>query len=222
MYILARHSKRLSNYSNMTNLSLPKQIKLKHALGEGRRSQVFLAEYLERQVVVKVYKQFYIDKYQEQYKVNIGEFEYSRNKLAYQSDDLKNYVAQPFCLIKPDQGYVLALVQEYIDGIWLEDLMQKNRGLPANVLQAGYDIVKYAAQVGLYDLDIPPGNIRLVKDHSRAWVPKLYDFNLMPQHLCPPNPFMALGFKLGLRSKNHRDYRSLKHWQYLADQASKQ
>ncbi len=205
----------------MAQLPLPKEINIKNSLGEGRRSQVFLADYLEQQVVVKVYKQAYIEKYQSQYKVNIGEFEFSRNMLAYQTDMLKQYVAKPYQLIKPEQGYVLAFVQEYIEGIWLEDLMQQCRGLPKEVLRAGYDIVKHAAKVGLYDLDIPPGNIRLVKDTKGVWVPKLYDFNLMPQHLCPPNPFMAIGFKLGLRSKNHRDYRSLRHWEYLSKQASK-
>ena len=55
---------------------------------------------------------------------------------------------------------------------------------------------------------------------AERWQPKLYDFNLMPQHMCPPNPFMALGFMLGLRSKNHRDYRSLKNWQAFADNLS--
>lgn len=205
----------------MSKIALPKDIQIIEPLGEGRRSNVYLAECSGDKVVVKVYKQVYIDKYKSQYKVNIGEFEFARNQLAYQTEELKSYVAKPYDLVKPEQGYTLAYIQEYVDGIWLEDLMQQYRGLPSEVLKAGYNIVKHAAKVGLYDLDIPPGNIRLVKQSNELWAPKLYDFNLMPQYLCPPNPFMALGFKLGLRSKNHRDYRSLKHWEYLGKQASK-
>lgn len=205
----------------MSELALPNDVSIIEPLGSGRRSQVYLAEYLGKKVALKVYRQAYIDKYRSQYKVNIGEFEFSRNRLAYQTPGLKQYVAKPYDLLTPEQGYELAYIQEYIDGVWLEDLIKQYRGLPDGVMQAGYNIVKYAAQAGLYDLDIPPGNIRLVREQGQVWVPKLYDFNLMPQHLCPPNPFMALGYKLGLRSKNHRDFRSLKYWEYLAKQASK-
>ncbi len=205
----------------MPKLTLPNEIEIIHALGSGRRSQVYLANYHDREVVVKVYKQEYIDKYQSQYKVNIGEFEMMRNKIAYEAETLTKYVAEPIALLGPQQGYDLVFVQEYIDGIWLEELIEKVQGLPEEVLEAGYNIVEQAAKIGLYDLDIPPGNIRLIKNAAGEWIPKLYDFNLMPQHMCPPNPFMALGFKLGLRSKNHRDYRSLKRWDYLGRQAQR-
>ncbi len=206
----------------MFDISLPAEIALIRPLGSGRRSRVYLADYAQERVVVKVYKQEYIDKYQYQYGVNIGEFEYSRNCSAYQLDSLRKYIARPHCLLTTKQGYNLAFVQEYIEGICLEQLMTEYRGLPEEVLQAGHYIVEKAAEIGLHDLDIPPGNIRLVQDGDGLWLPKLYDFNLMPQHICPPNPLMALGFKLGLRNKNHRDLRSLKHWVFLGKQASKQ
>ncbi len=204
----------------MPDLVLPTEIDIIQELGSGRRSQAYLANYLDKTVAVKVYKHEYIEKYQSQYKVNIGEFEFARNKIAYEASALSKYVAQPYQLFRPEQGYDLAFVQEYVDGIWLEELMEQARGLPQEVLKVGYYIVGQAGKVGLYDLDIPPGNIRLRQNENGEWQPKLYDFNLMPQHICPPNPFMAIGFKLGLRSKNHRDYRSLKHWDYLGKQAS--
>ena len=203
----------------MLAVGLPSDLQVMRALGAGRRSCVYLARYREHDVIVKVYKQEYIDKYQCQYKVNIGEFEFERNQKASQAKALRRYIARPYCLLRPQQGYALAFVQEYVDGIGLEELMAQCRGLPAGVLQTGYYIVKEAAKIGLYDLDIAPGNIRLQQDAAGNWRPKLYDFNLMPQHQRPPNPFMALGFKLGLRSKSHRDYRSLKHWHYLSEQA---
>ncbi len=205
----------------MPNLVLPTEIDIIQELGSGRRSQAYLANYLGKKVAVKIYKQEYIEKYQSQYKVNIGEFEFARNKIAYEASALTKYVAEPYRLLRPDQGYDLAFIQEYVDGIWLEELIEQSNGLPDAVLRTGYFIVEQAAKVGLYDLDIPPGNIRLRQNAQGEWMPKLYDFNLMPQYICSPNPFMAIGFKLGLRSKNHRDYRSLKHWDYLGKQASK-
>ena len=67
----------------MPNLVLPTEIDIFQELGSGRRSQAYLANYQDRKVVVKVYKQEYIEKYRSQYKVNIGEFEYARNKTAF-------------------------------------------------------------------------------------------------------------------------------------------
>ena len=49
---------------------------------------------------------------------------------------------------------------------------------------------------------------------------KLYDFNLMPQHLHAPNPFVWLALRLGLRRKSHRDYRNLKKWELRGRNAS--
>ena len=199
----------------MPNLILPTELEIIQELGSGRRSIGYLARYLGKKSVVKVYKQDYIEKYQFKYKVNIGEFEFTRNKIAFESSALVNYVAEPYRLLRPEQGFDLAFVQEYVDGIWFEELIEQCHGLPDEVLKAGYYIVEEAAKLGLYDLDISPGNIRLIQNELGVWAPKLYDFNLMPQYLCPPNPFMAMGFKLGLRSKNHRDYRSLKQWEYF-------
>lgn len=204
----------------MSEVVLPKEIDISHEIGSGRRSRVYLAKYLDHDVVVKVYKQEYIEKYQNQYKVNIGEFEFQRNKKAYDDEVLNPYIAQPFRLILPEDGYNMALIQEYVEGKWLKKYIEETQVLPAEVLQAGYVIVEEAARLGMYDLDISLGNIRIQQDLNGRWQPKLYDFNLMPQHMKPPNPFMALGFILRMRSKNHRDYRSLRHWQDYADKLS--
>lgn len=206
----------------MPDLSLPDDIQICDELGSGRRSHVYLAKYLDKDVAVKVYKQKYIEKYQKQSKVNIGEFEFNRNKRAYDDQMLKKFIAKPYRLLMPADGYSLALVQEYVEGKWLKQHMEETGSLPAEVLQAGYIIVEEAARLGMYDLDISLGNIMIQQDADGKWLPKLYDFNLMPQHMRPPNPLMALGFILKLRSKNHRDYRSLQQWQDYANKVSKQ
>ncbi len=205
----------------MHGLVLPDDIKVTATLGSGRRSEVYLATYNDRTVIVKAYKSEYIEKYRSQYKVDIGEFEFNRNKVAYNCEKISMYVAEPYQLLRPEDGYSLALVQEYIEGTWLLDLLKQLGRLPTEILEAGYLIVKEAAKLDLYDLDISPGNIKVLQDPSGLWYPKLYDFNLMPQYLQPPNPFMRAGFALGLRSKNHRDYRSLKQWEKLGQQAAR-
>lgn len=196
----------------MHHLKLPDDLTVINELGVGRRSVVYLASQAGAEVVVKAYKPEYIEKYQSQYGVNIGEFEYSRNKKLFDVESVNKFVAQPYQLLHPQNGYSLALVQEYVVGTLLLDLLQKLHYLPDEILRVGYLLVEEAAKQGLYDLDISPGNIQVLQDDDGTWYPKLYDFNLMPQHMQPPNPFMKIGFALGLRSKNYRDYRSLKDW----------
>lgn len=205
----------------MHNLVLPEEIEVTKKLGSGRRSEVYLASYLDTLVIVKAYKPAFIDKYRSRYKVDIGEFEFSRNEATYHCQPISAYIAKPYRLLRAEDGFTPALIQEFVNGVWLLDVLEQLGRLPKEVLQAGYLIVKEASKLGLYDLDISPGNIQLLQDEAGAWYPKLYDFNLMPQHLQPPNPFMQIGFALGLRSKNHRDYRSLKQWEKLGLQAAK-
>ena len=205
----------------MHNLVLPDEITLHEKLGVGRRSEVYLATYQDQQVVIKAYKSEFIDKYRSRYGVDIGEFEFERNTRAYNCDPISTYIAKPYRLLRAEEGFTSALVQEFVNGVWLLDLLKLLEYLPADVLEAGYLIVNEAAKLNLYDLDISPGNIQVLQNDKGIWFPKLYDFNLMPQYLQPPNPFMWLGFKLGLRSKNHRDFRSLKQWEKLGRQATR-
>jgi len=93
----------------------------------------------------------------------------------------------------------------------LEDLINELGYLPQEIRDAGHKIVQYAEKNNIHDLDISVGNVKIYKSND-IWRPILYDFNIMPQYLYPPNIFVALGYKLGVRKKSFRDYRSLKNW----------
>lgn len=202
-------------------MQLPSGLHVHGDLGEGRRSRVYLAEYLGESVVLKVYRPEFVAKYRARHRVHIGEFEFQRNRLLYESETLRRYIARPILLLQGDGDHEQALIQEYVPGTRLLDLIRQARGLPATVLDAGHFIVREAGRLSIYDLDISPGNILVLED-EQGWYPKLHDFNLLPQHLFPANPFMALGFHLGLRNKNHRDYRCLAQWQQLGRRAKNQ
>lgn len=198
-------------------MDLPEGLTVLRALGEGRRSRVYLADDGGAEVVVKIYRNAFIAKYRDRYGVDIGEFEIQRNRALYEVPALRRYVARPLRLVAWPDGS-RALVQENVGGTPLLDLVRELGGLPGDVLNAGHFIVGEAAKLGIHDLDLSPPNIRVLRDEA-GWYPKLHDFNLMPQHLFPPNPFMALGIRLGLRSKNHRDYRCLAEWKRLGRNA---
>lgn len=199
----------------MTDPALPADLQLGQRLGEGRRSVVYRAHYRDEVVALKVYRPTFISKYREKYGVNIAEFEFSRNRAVRDIQGLRPYTAAPIAIIGLDGNCDLAFIQELVDGIPLVELGRLNKGLPASVLDAGDRIVALAETADLHDLDLYYRNI-LVRENQGRWLPVLHDFNLMPQHLFPPNPFLALAYRTGIRRKSHRDYRCITQWRQFS------
>ncbi len=198
-------------------VNLPPEIQVVSFLGRGRRSFSYKGKYKNHEVVIKIYRKEFIEKYSDKCNIDIAEFEFKRNSILYNIESIQNYIAAPLKVFPKSCGYTHSFVQEYVEGITLKNLISTLGYLPNEVLKIGYEIVRAAESVNVHDLDISVGNI-LVNKQGDHWMPKLYDFNLLPQHMNPPNPFMALGFKLGLRNKSHRDYRSLKNWERRGQQ----
>jgi serine/threonine protein kinase len=165
----------------------------------------------ERDVVVKVYHKEVAEKYLEKYNVDIAKFEFDRNNALYQISKIREYIAKPYRVYPSSSNYVHSIIQEYVSGTILEKLIKELGYLPKEVFDAGHLIVHHAENHGLHDLDISVGNLKIDK-FSGIWKPRLYDFNIMPQYMFPPNPMVGLGYKLGIRKKSFRDYRSLRNW----------
>ena len=191
---------------------LPDEIQVGDFLGRGRRSFAYKGKYENKDVVIKIYRKEFIEKYQQKCQVDIAEFEYERNTKLYCIDEIRPYISRPYRVFTWNCGYTHSFIQEYVEGITLKQLIAESGFLPTEVLDAGYKIVKIAESNGVHDIDISQGNI-MVTHRKGVWMPKLYDFNLLPQHISPPNLFIALGIRLGLRRKSWRDYRSLKSWE---------
>lgn len=192
-------------------INMPDDVEVLGFLGRGRRSFSYQAKYDGMDAVIKVYRKEFADKYFQKCHLDIADFEFKRNSILYNIDAIRPHIAKPFKYFSRESEFTQSFVQEYINGITLKQLISKLGYLPEEVLKAGYEIVRSAEDNGIHDLDISVGNI-LVVEINGAWIPKLYDFNMLPQYMNPPNIFMAAGFKLGLRKKSHRDYRSLKNW----------
>ncbi len=192
---------------------LPDEVRVGDFLDRGRRSFSYRGEYEDKNVVIKVYRKEFVEKYQRKGSIDIAEFEFDRNAALYNVDEIRPYIAAPYRVFSHHSGFTHSFVQEYIEGITLRQLITQAGYLPDEVLQAGYKIVRVAEAHGIHDMDIFEENVLVVKDEDAGiWTPKLYDFNLLPQHMSPPNPFIALGIKMGLRRKSRRDYRNLRNW----------
>ena len=193
-------------------INLPKEVQVLSFLGRGRRSFSYKGKFENVDVVIKIYRKEFIQKYIDKCNIDIAKLEFERNSTLYKIGSIQDYIATPFKVFPQESDYTHSFVQEYIEGVTLKKLISKLGYLPNEVLNAGYEIVKTAEAIGVHDLDISVGNI-LAVNKDGVWAPKLYDFNMLPQYMNPPNPLMALGFKFGMRKKSHRDYRSLKNWE---------
>lgn len=194
------------------SLSFPPEIQIKGYLGKGARSHVFEAILDEDIVIVKTYRKEVAQKYRDKYDIDIAEFEFGRNKSLYDLNEITKYIARPYRVYPASSEYTHCMIQEYISGRTLKDLIIELGHLPREVLDAGYHIVRKAEANGVHDLDISSKNVMIVEEGGEL-IPKLYDFNLMPQCKHAPNPFIWLAIKLGLRARSYRDYRNLKKWE---------
>jgi tRNA A-37 threonylcarbamoyl transferase component Bud32 len=194
------------------SLSMPADIGITGYLGTGARAHVFKADMELNSVIVKVYRGEAVQKYRHRYGVDIAQFEYQRNQYLYSLKSIKKHIAQPFRVYPASSEYTHCMIQEFISGPTLKDLVIELGHLPREVLDAGYQIIRQAEAHGMHDLDISSKNVMIVEQDGEL-VPKLYDFNLMPQYLHAPNPFLGLAIKLGLRGRSYRDYRNLKKWE---------
>jgi len=201
---------------HMSDLILPENLVPTELAGQGRRSVTFKANYAGETVALKVYRDEFIRKYQQRYKLNIAEFELSRNQAFYSVEALQPYSARPIKVLGVDDGYSLCFLQEFIEGPSLLELAIRKQGLPQSVLDAGKLICEQAESAGLHDLDLFYKNILLRKPDD-IWLPVIHDFNLVPQYKFPPNPFLAFAYLSGIRKRSHRDWRCLKGWRAWSD-----
>jgi tRNA A-37 threonylcarbamoyl transferase component Bud32 len=201
------------------SLLMPADIQITGYLGGGARAHVFKAVLGRDSVIVKVYREEAAQKYRKKYGVDIAEFEYQRNQSLFVLAAIKKYIARPYRVYPASSEYSHSIIQEHVSGKPLKAFVNERGGLPDEILEAGYEIVKQAEANGIHDLDISHGNMMVV-DQDGEQILKLYDFNLMPQHLHPPNPFLGLAIKLELRGKSHRDYRNLKKWERHGEDAA--
>jgi len=129
--------------------------------------------------------------------------------------ELRRFVAKPLLVIGEDDDMDDAFVQELIDdGVALSEVRRRTGCVPPEALAALRDIIRVASAAGLHDIDLDPDNIRL-RETTDGWLPVLFDFNMIPQHVRAPNPLVALLYKTGLRDRSYRDRRWLRRLERL-------
>jgi RIO-like serine/threonine protein kinase len=183
---------------------LPRGIDVGPQLGRGRRSIVYAGSWDGQEVVLKCYTDDAVQKYRRKYRVSIARFEYQRNASFWQIPALRPCVARPLHVMSADSGNSEVFIQQRVNGRELREFLNAQRRLPDEVLSVIGRVVDFAARHKLFDIDMSPSNF-LMQPEGAGWRPVLFDFNLMPQHLHPPNPWVKLQYRLGMRQPSHRD-----------------
>ena len=179
-------------------------------LGEGGRSTVFRGRREGRDVAIKVYKDLALAKHSRKMGGNLAEYEFERNRSFYQAPGLAPYVAEPIdCLVTDEYS---AIVQELLVGD-LYYFYREKRGAEAVVgLRTHLEyIIELAHAADLFDLDMHSLNVMVVEEDGTV-IPKLFDFNLIPFYVRPPNPLVGLLLTLGLLNPRSRDLRLLRNF----------
>lgn len=180
-------------------------------IGEGVTCIVYLAEWRDRQVIVKLYKAGAIERHARLMDEELVEFEYSRNKAFYQAEGMQRYVAEPLAYVCT--GGLSAFVQEKLEGELYYHYYTKREGRVADSLfDHVREIVRLSHAAGLYDVDLHAGNLMVVENAEGEAIPKLFDFNFIPFYLHAPNPWVAMLLKLRLVDRGWRDLRKLERF----------
>lgn len=193
---------------------VPADIEVLELIGQGRRSCTYRARYREQVVALKVYRLDLVRRYRWRFGVHIAQFEYERNRAFWDNPALRPYTVEPLRLLGVQDDYSPAFVQAWAEGDTLKQHAERTGPAPVETLAAGYRLVRTLHAAGLFDLDFNAGNIKLRRT-AQGWMPLIYDFNMLPQHRYPPNPFRALEFRLGLRHPGQRDFAALESWANL-------
>lgn len=180
-------------------------------LGEGGRSTVHRASWHGRDVALKLYKASAVLRHARKHPQHLAEFEYERNAAFWRAPGLARYVAEPLGFLATSG--VAAFVQELLCGELYYFYYRRHGERVRPGLQRHVErMVELYHAAGLYDVDLHSMNVMVVEAPDGEPIPKLFDFNLVPFHLHPPNPLVALLLRLGLLTPRARDLRKLREF----------
>ena len=201
-------------------LTLPAGIELIEKVAAGRMSTIYKARFMGETVALKNYSARAVDWYRKKHDRNIAIFEMSQNRNFRKVPALVPYTAKPLRVIGQDGSCSLCFLQEFVEGLTIDQLTAKLGRLPGSVLSAGELIDRTCRDEGLEGLDLFMRNV-LLRESSGQWLPVLHDF----KHLPTPRPSKASGgrflARLGLgRQKVVGRTGFLKDWESATQSAN--
>ena len=166
-----------------------------------------------RRVAVKIYKPAAIVRHARKHPVPLPRYEYERNLAFFRAPGLAEHVAEPLAYL--EESGVAALVQEKLPGrLYYFHHVESGRVVDRALFAQVERIVRLSHEAALYDVDLHSMNVMVVPGASGP-VARIFDFNLIPFHVRPPNPWLAFLLKTGLMDARARDLRKLRDFHDL-------
>ncbi len=196
-------------------LDLPTDIELIEKLGESKLSTVWKARHAGADVVVKAYSKRAESAWRKKLDKNIAVFEMLQNRAFRHQPDLVPYTAKPIRVIGQDGKYSLCFLQEYIDGVSLEDVARQEKGLPGAVIRTGETIARVCEEKKIPGVDQFMADV-IVRRQGDNWVPVIHDFKHIPEEPRKKAAGSPLLARFGIGSRPGDATGFLKEWQKIS------
>ena len=172
-------------------------------------------------VAVKAYKKSAADWYKRKLNKNIAVFEMMQNRAFRKQPELVDFTAKPIRVIGQDGKTSLCFIQEYVDGITLEELGERYGRIPGYVMQAGESIARVCEERSLLGVDEFMKGVKL-RQHASTWTPVMFDFKHIPPSARPKEAKPSLLQRIGLNRNPVAQAGFMGEWETLSRRLDKE
>lgn len=194
-------------------LNLPDDIELLEKLGESKLSTVWKARYSNEDVVLKAYSKRAESAWRKKLDKNIAVFEMLQNRAFRHRPELVTYTAKPIRVIGQDGKHSLCFIQEFIDGVSIEEVARREKGLPGAVIRTGETIARVCEEKKIGGIDQFMADV-ICRRQGENWVPVIHDFKHIPEDPKKPGSAPLLS-RLGLGNRYGNATGFLREWHKL-------
>lgn len=180
-------------------LTLPDGIVLLEKVGSGRAATVYKAQFQGETIALKAYKSNAASWYRKKLDKNIAVFEMMQNRAFRKHPDLVKYTAKPLRVIGQDGKASLCFLQEYVDGITLEQLGDRYGQIPGYLMRTGEAIARVCEERAIKGVDDFMKGVK-VRQSASTWLPIMFDFKHIPSER-PQEVKPGLLQRLGLNKR---------------------
>jgi hypothetical protein len=150
---------------------------------------------------------------------NIAVFEMLQNRSYRAKPELLPYTAKPIRVIGQDGKASLCFLQEFVDGITLEELGRQHGRIPGYLMQTGESIARYCEENEVAGIDQFMEKV-LFRNENNAWTPVMFDFKQIPaEPKKPAGPSFLSRLGIGARQDGPSGF--MKAWKALDEKLQK-
>lgn len=195
-------------------LRLPPELELGERLGENRWQVVYRAHYQGEDIVVKAYSESGANWYRKKLDKNIGVFEMLQNRSYRAKPELLPFTAKPIRVIGQDGSMSLCFLQEFVDGLTLEELATQEGGVPGYLMQTGESIARMCEEKQIKGINEFMQGVRFRKT-GNAWTPVMFDFRHIPAEPKGSNEKPSFLSRLGFGSRRQETSGFMRDWEAI-------